>query len=93
MEGTGGLGPCAPTPPPPEVPEAVLTPRQALFAPRRRAVLADCAGEIAACQIAPYPPGVPVIAPGERIEKKHLAYLREIGYNMSMADVAAPERG
>ena len=93
LEGTGGLGPCAPTPPPPEVPEAVLTPRQALFAPRRRAALADCAGEIAACQIAPYPPGVPVIAPGERIEKKHLAYLREIGYNMSMADVAAPERG
>jgi hypothetical protein len=34
-----------------------------------------------------------VIAPGERIEKKHLAYLREIGYNMGMADIAAPERG
>ena len=93
LEGTGGLGPCAPTPPPPEVPEAVLTPRQALFAPRERVALGESAGRAAACQIAPYPPGVPVIAPGERIEKKHLAYLREIGYNMGMADIAAPERG
>jgi arginine/lysine/ornithine decarboxylase len=30
---------------------------------------------------------VPVVAPGERIEKKHLAYLREIGYNKEYCDV------
>lgn len=84
---TGPTGPCAPMPPPPDVPEAVLTPRQALFAPRVRLPLADCAGRIAAGQIAPYPPGVPVIAPGERIEKKHLAYLTQIGYNTPMADI------
>ena len=74
------MGDCPPLPPPP-VPETVLTPRQALFAPRETVPLAESAGRIAAGQIAPYPPGVPVIAPGERIEKKHLAYLREIGYN------------
>lgn len=90
---TGLAGPCAPTPPPPEVPETVLTPRQALFAPRRALPLADSAGRIAAGQIAPYPPGVPVIAPGERIEKKHLAYLREIGYNSTRTDVIGPEGG
>ena len=89
LDEIGLTGPCAPTPPPPPPPELVLTPRQALFAPRRRVPLEDCAGEIAACQIAPYPPGVPVVAPGERIEKKHLAYLREIGYNSSMADIIA----
>ncbi|MDE6261069.1 MAG: amino acid decarboxylase, partial [Oscillospiraceae bacterium] len=76
-----------PCPPPPEPPKAALTPRQALFAPRKTIPLAEAAGRIAACQIAPYPPGVPVIAPGERIEKKHLAYLREIGYNISTADM------
>lgn len=65
----------------------VLTPRQALFAPRERVPLADSAGRVCAGQIAPYPPGVPVIAPGERIEKKHLAYLAEIGYNMDDCDV------
>lgn len=89
---TGLTGSCAPTPPPPEVPEAVLTPRQALFARRVRLPLADCAGRIAAGQIAPYPPGVPVIAPGERIEKKHLAYLREIGYNKDRTDIIAEGR-
>ena len=75
-----GLGGCPPLPPPP-LPDAVLTPRQALFAPREAVELKQSAGRIAAGQIAPYPPGVPVIAPGERIEKKHLAYLNEIGYN------------
>lgn len=84
---TGLTGPCAPCLPPPGPPEAALTPRQALFAPRETVRLADSAGRIAACQIAPYPPGVPVIAPGERIEKKHLAYLREIGYNNCTADI------
>ena len=74
------IGDCPPLPPPP-LPEAVLTPRQALFSPRETVEWPRSAGRIAAGQIAPYPPGVPVIAPGERIEKKHLAYLTDIGYN------------
>ena len=79
---TGLTGPCAPIPAPPEAPEAALSPRRALFAPRERIALAQSAGRVCAGQIAPYPPGVPVVAPGERIEKKYLAYLREIGYNI-----------
>ena len=35
-------------------------------------------------QIAPYPPGVPVVAPGERIGKKELSYLEQIGYNVML---------
>ena len=65
---------------PPE-PQIVMRPRQALFSPACELPLEECEGEIAACQIAPYPPGIPVVAPGEFISKKHLAYLREIGYN------------
>ena len=75
------MGDCPPIPAPP-IPEQVFSPRQALFAPSRVRPLEDCEGEIAACQIAPYPPGVPVVAPGERISKKELAYLKKIGYNM-----------
>ncbi len=75
------MGDCPPIPAPP-IPERVCSPRAALFAPSRVWPLEDCEGEVAACQIAPYPPGVPVVAPGERISKKELAYLREIGYNM-----------
>ena len=67
-------------PMPPE-PEVVLRPRQALFAQTETVSLAESEGKISACQIAPYPPGVPVVAPGEIISKKHLAYLHEIGYN------------
>jgi lysine decarboxylase len=66
---------------PPPLPERVLSPREALFAPRETVDLTDSEGRVSACQVAPYPPGVPVIAPGERIEKKHLAYLARIGYN------------
>ena len=88
-----GLGDCPPLPPPP-LPEAALTPRQALFAPRETVALELSAGRIAAGHIAPYPPGVPVVAPGERIEKKHLAYLNEIGYNSRSVAVVtfSPEK-
>lgn len=75
------MGDCPPIPAPP-IPEQVISPRQALFADGCVRVLKDCEGAIAASQIAPYPPGVPVVAPGERITKKELAYLRKIGYNM-----------
>ncbi len=75
------MGDCPPIPAPP-IPKRVLSPRQALFEPGRLCPLKDCEGQIAASQVAPYPPGVPVIAPGEQITKKELAYLQEIGYNM-----------
>ncbi len=81
LDGSGLSGPCAPVPPPPEPPPMVLTPRQALFAPRESVPFHQAEGRICACQVAPYPPGVPVIAPGEAVQKKHLAYLRQIGYN------------
>ncbi len=68
-------------PPPPPLPEAVLTPRQALFSPSERLPLERAAGRISAQQIAPYPPGVPIVAPGERITKKTVAYFNDIGYN------------
>lgn len=58
-----------------------MSPRQAFFSRREAVPLGNSEGRVAAGQAAPYPPGVPVIAPGERIGKKHLAYLRQIGYN------------
>ena len=81
------LGPCPGYPAPPEPPELVLTPRQALFAPRKSLPLEQAEGQVAACQVAPYPPGVPVIAPGERVDKKSIAYLKQIGYN-TLEDVS-----
>lgn len=64
--------------------EIVRSPKEALVS--RRAAsgrpLEDCAGAVAGQQVAPYPPGIPVIAPGERITEKTIAFLREIGYNV-----------
>ena len=74
------MGPCPPLPAPP-APERVLSPRQALFAPMETLPLEGCLGRVAAGQLAPYPPGVPVVAPGERIGKKELSYFARIGYN------------
>lgn len=87
--------PLAP-PPLPGGPELALTPAQALTRPRRLAVLCDSVGKTCLQQVAPYPPGVPVIAPGERITKKSLAYLRELGYNVYQQvyiDCTEEERG
>jgi arginine/lysine/ornithine decarboxylase len=52
-----------------------MTPRDAFFAPARPVPLARAAGEVAAELVTPYPPGIPVLAPGEVITADKLAYL------------------
>jgi arginine decarboxylase len=49
------------------VPEQVLAPREAFFAPVETLPADAAVGRVAAELVAPYPPGVPVLAPGERI--------------------------
>ena len=57
--------------------EQVLTPREAYFAPSRAIPLAQAAGAVAAEAVIPYPPGIPVLLPGEIISAIKLACLRE----------------
>ena len=58
------------------VPEQVLSPREAFFA-EHEVVAADAAvGRVSAELVAPYPPGVPVLAPGERVTAAALGALR-----------------
>ncbi len=57
-------------------PQPAIPPREAFFAPNET-VGADAAiGRISAELVAPYPPGVPVLAPGEVITAEALAALR-----------------
>ena len=49
------------------VPDVACPPREAFFAPRESVRLADAIGRASAELVAPYPPGVPVLAPGERV--------------------------
>ena len=37
--------------------------------------VADAVGRIAAEQITPYPPGIPVVVPGERLNREVIDYL------------------
>jgi arginine/lysine/ornithine decarboxylase len=66
-------------------PEMALQPRDAFFGPVDSVPLAEAVGRIAAEQVTPYPPGIPALLPGERINAAILEYLRtgvEAGMNL-----------
>jgi lysine decarboxylase len=50
-------------------------PREAFFARRERVKLAHAVGRISTELVAPYPPGVPVLAPGEVVTEQVVAAL------------------
>ncbi|KAL2901515.1 Arginine decarboxylase [Bienertia sinuspersici] len=51
-----------------------LTPREAFFA-KRRVDIKDSVGKICGELICPYPPGIPVVIPGELISERALNVL------------------
>jgi len=55
----------------------VLSPRDATFASAVARPLPECAGEVSAEMVTPYPPGIPVLGPGEEISPEIVAYLQE----------------
>ena len=65
----------------PPISEAAVSLREARFGESERCRLGDAVGKIAAESIAPYPPGVPVVTMGERINEKNLAYLCKLCYD------------
>ncbi len=66
-------------PPPPLIRQSL---RSALFGARKTMPLRSAAGQISAQILAPYPPGIPIVAPGEEITEKHIAYLQKKSYNI-----------
>ncbi len=57
-------------------PELRLTPREAFFAPRERVGAEQAIGRVSAETAAPYPPGIPALAPGELVTAELLDRLR-----------------
>lgn len=55
--------------------EQMMNPRDAFYADTRSISLVDSVGRTSAELIVPYPPGIPVVAPGERITAEKVAYL------------------
>lgn len=62
----------------PALPAQVAAPREAFFALSEAVSFSQAAGRVAAEEIAFYPPGIPVLCPGERISSEILAYLSEM---------------
>ncbi|MDI3519286.1 MAG: hypothetical protein PWQ34_1433 [Caldanaerobacter sp.] len=64
----------------PSLPEMELTPSEAVRKKKVRVPFEKAEGAISADFVTPYPPGVPLICPGERIEKDMVKYI-EVLYN------------
>lgn len=63
-------------------PQVVLTPKDAFYSDKIMLPLTESAGRIAAEYVMSYPPGIPIVAPGERITKEiigYISYAREKG--------------
>lgn len=68
-----------------------MLPRDAFFAAKETVNAGNAIGRIAAEQVTPYPPGIPVIVPGERITAELLQYLRSgLAAGMQLLDPADP---
>jgi arginine/lysine/ornithine decarboxylase len=70
-------------------PETVLTPREAFFAADEAVPLRQASGRVAAEAITPYPPGIPLVMPGERLDDdviELLSALRDAGNPISASD-------
>jgi arginine/lysine/ornithine decarboxylase len=72
--------------------ETVMRPRDAFFAEVEQVPVGEAVGRVAAEMVTPYPPGVPAIAPGERITAEVIDYLRSgVDAGMLIPEAADPK--
>jgi len=68
----------SPTPMLPPPPSPPITPRQAFFSATHTVPIEAAIGHLSAELICPYPPGIPVLFPGEVITVEAIAYLQQV---------------
>jgi arginine/lysine/ornithine decarboxylase len=101
LEALGALAEAAhefPAPHPVELPspadlelETADRPRDAFFGPVEAVPYEEASGRVCAEQLTPYPPGIPVLVPGEVINRAVVAYLRSgLEAGMVIPDAADP---
>lgn len=67
-------------------PEVVLPPQRAFYADKRAVPLRESAGEICSEFVMCYPPGIPILAPGERITPEildYISYAKNVGCSLT----------
>ena len=57
-------------------PELVLSPQEAFYAERRSLTLDESVGQVCGEFVMCYPPGIPILAPGERITREIVDYIQ-----------------
>jgi len=61
--------------PVPAIPEAVVSPRNAYYGETKVISLDEAEGQISTEMIMAYPPGIPIICPGERVTREIIDYV------------------
>lgn len=62
----------------PGIPEQVLIPREAFYSEKNTIPFKESAGKICGEMIMAYPPGIPIITPGERITEEIIEYVEDL---------------
>lgn len=76
----------------PDIPQQVATPREAFLSDHVEIPLQDSAGKICAEVVTPYPPGIPILCPGEAITQAIIDYVRlELEAGVHMQGPADPK--
>jgi arginine/lysine/ornithine decarboxylase len=57
-------------------PEVIVSPRDAFYSRKKVVLLEEAEGEISGESIMAYPPGIPIVTPGERISKEIIDYIK-----------------
>jgi len=73
------------------IPEGIVSPRDAFYSFKKTVRLEDADGEVSGESIMAYPPGIPIIAPGERITEEVIDYIKVLKeQNCSLQGTADP---
>lgn len=62
----------------PNIPKQIYTPRQALYASKKSVSLKDSINEISGEFLLAYPPGIPILCPGELITEEIINYIEHM---------------
>ncbi|MFP4016650.1 MAG: aminotransferase class I/II-fold pyridoxal phosphate-dependent enzyme [Halanaerobiales bacterium] len=74
------------------IPEGIVSPRDAFYSSKKTVKLEEAEGEISAESVMAYPPGIPIVAPGERITKEIIEYIKVLKeQNCSLQGPADPQ--
>lgn len=68
----------------PDIPPLIMTPREAFFAPKKRVRLSASVGQICGEFVTPFPPDIPVIVPGEKINNDVIEFIKRLQRDHTM---------